>query len=227
MRIGTLRCRLESELLKLIVGFFVAVIIFQACSRTSEYTSNIKPATPATVVPDVRLVDGDERKRVVLTHTKGLVQERDKIEKISFYSAGRPVYSRPGIDAYISLPDNMLPLLRMKPIYFGDNWIFYETVKIMVDDSVVYERSFKRSDIVRDNSAGSVWETADFVAKEPEVAVLKAIAASKSATIRFSGDERRYDHEVTSKERRDIKKILDAYEKLSSDLVRKDPTTKA
>lgn len=208
---------------KIVLGFFAVIIILAAIGSLSSDVDDttISDAAPAARPPERELIAGDERKRVVSTVTKGLVEERDKMEKISFYSASKPVYSRSGIDAYVSLPDNTLPLLRMKPIYFGDNWIFYESIKIMVDDVIVYERAFKRSDIVRDNSAGSVWETADFVAKESELGVLKAIANSKSATIRFSGTERRHDHEVTSKERKNIRRILDAYEKLSSDLVRK------
>lgn len=214
-------------MIKLILGFFVIFIVVQACNRTSEYTENSSKATAAAAAPSAQLIAGDERKKVVSALTKELDLERDKVEKISFYSAKGNDRLKSRLEAYISLPDGALPLLRMKPIYFGDNWIFYESIKVMVDDSVIYERAFNRSDIVRDNSAGSVWETADFVAKESEIGVLRAIANSKAATIRFSGSERRHDHEVTAKERRDIKKILDAYEQLSNDLVRKVEKTAA
>lgn len=208
---------------KLLFGFIAAVVIIGACNRAPE-TGGGTPnsASPAAVnAPEQEIIVGEERAPIVKALTKSFDEERDKMEKVSFYTSKNQNYLSSRLVAYISLSDNYMPLLRVKPTYYGDDWVFFESVKVMADDVVIYDRLFKRSDVVRDNSGGSVWESADYLASDSELAMLKAIANSKTATIRFSGSERRHDHDITSKERKDINNMIDAYEKLREQLVRK------
>jgi len=208
-------------MVKFILGLiFIAMLASAIMSKisgdppTAEKRSSSPPA-------EVEIVTGPARAEIVSRVTKGLSLERDKIEKVSFYSAKSRTYLASRVEPYISLSDNMLPLLRMKATYFGDDWVFYDSIKIMVDDQVIYERGFRHSDVARNNSSGSVWETADYPANEDELRALAAIAKSKSATIRFSGDKRRRDHEITKKERQQIKQVLEAYAQLAEQLTSK------
>ena len=212
---------------KLILGLIFLTLVIGALTKSPENTKTppSEPFKVAHVAPEPLLIFGEERKPIVAAATKELRLNRDKIEKISFYLAKNPGLGKSRVEAYISLPDDMAPLLRMRTVYFGDDWVFYDSVKVMVDDNVVYERSFSRADVARDNSSGSVWETADFPADPRDLLVLHSIATAKSATIRFAGREHRHDHEITAKERKDIKRILDAYEQLRDNLVRKPETT--
>lgn len=192
-------------------------IALTACSRPTDPNAP-KPdmALPAAAPPQI--VVGEERRPIVDALTKNLVLERDKMEGISFYSTKNRDLLSSGLEAYISLPDTRLPLLRVKAQYFGRDWVFYDVIKVMADDVVVYERSFDHNDVHRDNSGGSVWETADYVAHDSDMDALKKIANAKSATIRFSGREHRDDHEISSAERKNLLEAISTYEKLTAQL---------
>lgn len=202
------------------------VIGLAACSRTPDGQGSTQTQAEAATVaapkpaPEPKIITGDQRKPIVAALTKGMDLERDKMEGISFYSAKGRSYLASGLEAYISLPDRSLPIFRVRPTYYGDTWVFYDTLKVMADDEIVYERTFAHGEVQHDNSGGSVWETADYVAREPDLVALKKIANSKSATIRFSGRERRDDHELTAKERKRLQEVIATYEQLTAQLQR-------
>ena len=208
---------------KFILGFIFIAILASTINSSLKGRSSDAAGTASPRPAEVKIVTGKERDEIVSREVKGLILERDKIEKVRFYSA-RPPKLTTKVDAYIALPDDKLPFLRMKTTYFGDDWVFYDSVKVMVDDQIIYEKNFRRSDIATNNSGGSVWEVADFVVDDAELRALTAIASAKSATIRFSGNERRHDHEITKKERRDIQRVLEVYSELSNQLASKVPS---
>lgn len=207
---------------KFILGFIFIAVLASMINSSLRGRASDAAVTASSRPAEVQIVTGKERDEIVAGAVKGLVLERDKIEKVSFYSAKLPRLAT-RVETYIALPDGKLPYARIKTIYFGDDWIFYDSIKVMVDDQVIYKNEFRRADVARNNSGGSVWEVADYLANDVELAALNAIANSKSATIRFSGAERRHDHEITKKERRDIQRVLEAYALLSSQLARKVP----
>lgn len=147
---------------------------------------------------------------------KGLEVQRDAMEKVSFYEAkGRNLLAS-SLSAYVAVGDASTPFLRVRSVYYGDDWVFYEKIKVMADDQVVYEKAFNRSQVTRDNSSGSVWETADFAGSDVDLAALQRIADSKTATIRFSGSERQHDHKITKKEKENIAAVLRGYNAIST-----------
>jgi hypothetical protein len=199
----------------------ILTVVLAGCGQASNSASNApKPGAAEAPAVTLQVVTGDERKKIVKALTAGLSEERDKMERVSFYSAKDIPFLDSSLDPYLSVHDTGLPILRMKATYFGSTWVFYDKVKIMADDVVVYDREFEHGRVHHNNSGGSVWETADFVAGAPEITALKLVANSKNATIRFAGSERREDHEITDKERKGIRSIVDAYEKLTSQLQR-------
>jgi len=218
----------RQDLFKFILGLIFVLSLAAAIKMTVFGTSAPEakslPAAPSPpLAAKVEIVTGPERQRIVSNATKGLVLNRDKMEKVSFYSTKNRNSRATKIECYIGLSDDELPFLRIRATYFGDDWIFFDSVKTMVDDIVVYGRKFQRPDIVRQNAGGSVWETADYVVGDDELGALIAIARGNSATMRFSGDQWRRDHEVTKNERRDIQRVLEVYAQLSNQLVRKAP----
>lgn len=212
---------------KFILGLITVAVLASMIMGSLQGRSADRAESIAAPAAPVRVVTGPERDEIVSRVTKGLVLERDKMEKVSFYSAKARNLTASRVESYIALRDSGLPILRMKTAYFGDDWIFYDSVKIMVDDSVIYGRDFRRTDIDRDNSSGKVWEVVDYVANDLELAALAAISKSKSATIRFSGDKRRHDHEITKKERAQIRQVLETYAKLTSQLSGEGPAVVA
>lgn len=211
--------RQKKSVSKATIAIVCAIGVFAVWSSARTGSTDPQPASSAAAAPaQQRIITGEERKPIVADLTKGLKADRDKMESITFYTSKGINYMSPWVDAYIALPDDRLPGLRMRARYYGENWVFFDSVKIMADDVVIYERSLNRSDISRDNSGGSVWETADYYAKDVDIAALKKIASAKSATILFSGRERRDDHAISAKERRAVQDVITAYEKLTSQL---------
>lgn len=222
----------KQDLLKFILGL-IFVLSLAALIKTTVFGGSAPEVEKPSVTPSppqankVEIVTGPEWQRIVSSATKGLVLNRDKMEKVSFYSTKTRNSRATRIECYIGLSDNEMPFLRIRATYFGEDWIFFDSVKAMVDDLVIYGRKFQRADVVRHNSGGSVWETADYVVGDNELGALIAIARGKSSTVRFSGNEWRRDHEVTKNERRDIQRVLEVYAQLSDQLARKAPKAPA
>lgn len=158
----------------------------------------------------------EERERLIVEQTKTLSGSRDKMSKISFFSAKDKNLLTTRLDPYIAVADMGSPVIRMREVYFGDDWVFVDKVRIMCDDEVIYERSFDHNEFVRNNSGGSVWETGDYVAREYEIAALRKILAAKETVVRFEGRERQRDHTVTKQEVKNLRAVLTAYDSLTS-----------
>lgn len=217
------------DLLKFILGL-IFVLSLAAVIKATIFAGGATETEGSTEAPfpplgaKVEIVTGPERHRIVSSATKGLIHNRDKVEKVSFYSTKTRNSRTTRVECYIGISDNQMPFIRIRATYFGDDWIFFDSVKVMVDDQIVYGRKFQRTGVVRHNAGGSVWETADYVVSDNELGALVAIARGKSATIRFASDQRRHDHDVTKKERQDIQRVLEVYAQLSSELTRKEAT---
>ena len=93
--------------------------------------------------------------------------------------------------------------------YTGDDWIFFKQVTILADGKK-YNKTFDYFNITHNNEAGSVWE----YISEDDIEMLRAIAKSKTAKVRYEGDD--YIHDITinnndKKIIKDVLKIYDAY----------------
>jgi hypothetical protein len=213
--------------LQKVVGAIVALVIV---ARMGTWETDSSPSTNAKIPSQVVAAEAvaanstpvkpsiteKERKKIIADATKSLVRQRDQMDRVTFYTASKDGHTQVG--AYLGIEDGDAPVLHMRTIYFGDRWVFYEKVKIMADDAIVFERNFSRSDIIRDNANGDVWEVADFVAGQGDLLALKIIARSKSATVRFEGDERRHDHKISLVEKTRLQSVLKAYDELQGRL---------
>jgi hypothetical protein len=214
--------------LQKVVGAIVALVIV---ARMGSWETDSSPSTnakipsrvvaaeavaanPAPVKPSIT---EKERKKIIADATKSLIRQRDQMEKITFYSPSKDVHQT-HVGAYLGIEDGGAPVLHMRTIYFGDRWVFFEKVKIMADDEIVFEKNFSRSDIVRDNADGDVWEVADFVPGQNDLLAIKKIVRAKSVMVRFEGDERRHDHKISTIEKTRLQSILKAYDELQGKL---------
>ena len=85
------------------------------------------------------------------------------------------------------------------------------TIKI---DGDTYSYTFDYFDMVRDNQGSKVWETADISVSDEDMKTLEKIANSKSAVVRFYGDEYYYDLTISATDKQGIANLLTAYEYL-------------
>jgi hypothetical protein len=195
-----------------------AIICILALSGCDKRPENIPASIPvaATAQAPKKTISKDEREKIIAQSTAGFTLERDKMEKVSFYTPQSHNVLGDRLYTYISIPDDRPALLRVVPFYYGDEWIFYDQIKVMADDNIVYEKQFNYDEVRRDNSSGHVWETADYFALEDDIAALRKIAAAAKVTIRFSGREHRQDYDLTKQEIRNIGLTLTAFDKLKS-----------
>lgn len=184
---------------------------------TGNPSSNLDPEKTAVAAPAPQL-SADERARILSNATKGLKVKRDQMEKVTFYSTQSGDAHKTQIAAYLGVVDGGSPYLRMKTVFVGDRWIFFDSIKIMADNEIVLEKTLPRSVITRDNEAGSVWEIADYSPQQEDIHALEKISNAESATIRFSGRDRIRDHKISSAEKAALRSILKAHHELEQRL---------
>ena len=141
--------------------------------------------------------------------------EEDSFEEISwYYPKSYPQYinKRSFVLPYMGSQGGKL-WLRLKFNYYGEDWIFYKEATIKIDGDT-YSYTFDYFDMVRDNHRSKVWETADISVSNEDIKTLEKIANSKSAVVRFYGDEYYYDLTISATDKQGIANLLTAYEYL-------------
>lgn len=139
--------------------------------------------------------------------------KKDKMEGITFYTdKSSPYYSNQnGFYLYIGKGKKGKPWLRWSIKYTADDWLFIKSFKIKADNET-FEKPYAKFD--SDHSGGKIWEWYDENLKPNELNFMKKIISSKSATIRLTGNKYYKDKTITSKQKRALQNILDAYEAL-------------
>lgn len=140
-------------------------------------------------------------------------KEYDKVQQISFYtSKQQPTYAdtRCFVLPYIGQDNSNNTWLRLRMHYTEDDWVFFDYVIFSVDG---YNTTISpnRSEIVRDNDGGVVWEYADIEA-DNYIDLLWKIANSKETIVRFQGSEYYFDYTIKDADKSAIRDVLTAYE---------------
>lgn len=129
-------------------------------------------------------------------------------------------YQHKNTPQYIDTRSYILPYLaktgdnwyvRVVYNYTGDDWVFFKTLTIVVDGHKYY-KFFNYRDITHDNEGGNVWEYIDQQASDDDIKMLRAIAKSKSAKVRYQGDDFSYDLTIKDGDKNIIKDTLKAYD---------------
>ena len=135
---------------------------------------------------------------------------KDEFNNTAYYRDKRtPYYSNINfIYPYIG-NENDRYWLRLKFQYAADDWLFIEKIMIKTDtkDYTLYGR------FERDNNS-DIWEWHDIAPDEGDIFMLRDIANSKKAMVRYQGSKYHADRTLTSKEKSIITKTLDIYDKL-------------
>ena len=188
---------------------------FNALSEDEKlFVANAGTLTAAREEYDTKLANFAE------PYLKRLKLEEDKVWGNKFYYAsGFPYY-----DAYgywgadvrsFALPymgtNGSSVWLRLVFNYTAYDWIFFETITIAVDGQRYFE-VFDYFDVTRDNDWNNIWEYVDVPVNSYEMDILRAIANSNEAIIRFEGDRYYDDVTITAADKKAISEMLLLYE---------------
>lgn len=157
-------------------------------------------------VEEQNKINEARRKKLI----SGFNEEKDEVENIAFYthkSFPKYVNSRSGIFPYVS-KSKSYQFLRIKLQYTADDWLFIEQVVISTDGER-FVKNFDHWDWKRDNGAGQIWEWIDLSSDDELRNVVEKIANSKTAIIRFIGQQYRKDIVVSAKDKKAIKDTLE------------------
>lgn len=124
---------------------------------------------------------------------------------------------------FIKGMDNMYALLTTVN-YMSDDWLFIKSFEVNVDGNIIFNSSDYTNGLKfdRDNSDGYIYETYqhivaysyDSTVDEAWLSMLREIANSQTATIRFQGAQYYDDFVVSEKDKQSIKDILDTWDLL-------------
>lgn len=190
------------------IALIAAAFSLSACDN--------KPASQAAAPVVKPALTEQQRTELIAKATNGMELSRDKMEKVSFYTPKTPLddWTKQPIGTYISIPDGSRAFFRIYPHYTGDSWIFFQKVKVMADDQIVYTKDFPYESMHHSNSGGYVYESADYAAKDDDIEAMRKIATAKSVTVRLSGKEHQEDFEMSKADQKRIASVLQAYDEL-------------
>lgn len=161
-----------------------------------------------------------EHKNKINKAVRSLRKKVDDMSSNTWYQdKSSPIYlNRSGFFVYMGTIENSSPWLRLKIQYFADDWLFIEKYIIKADDQIFTITEKEYNEIQTDNGDGNIWEWLDRKVSSQELIMLKKVSESKNAKIRFEGKQYRKDKIITSKQKKAIKNMLDAYEALGGKL---------
>lgn len=139
---------------------------------------------------------------------KGFNFDYDKFKKHYFIKAKSGYTDK--FYPYISVSSSGDLFMRLKVVYRGSSWVFFERIQLIIDgkDYFIPHKSESRQVV----SGGSVYESVDLTVDDEILEILKAVANAKSPIdIRFSG-EKSSDKTISLKEAEITKRVLDYYE---------------
>lgn len=142
----------------------------------------------------------------------------DDVQDMTFYYAKgitRYVNGPSQVMLYMAKPDKGSPSLHLRIRYSADEWLFVQSYTFKVDGKTFSVDPVGYDAVKRDNGSGEIWEWYTTSA-DAELELIKAIIASKSATLRYHGRTYVKDHTITGEEKRALQVMLDAYAVMQS-----------
>ena len=208
--------------LVVILGVLAAIIVPRA--YTPKATPNDVPSQvvmkqealskqqapdPAIVADLLRRQKAEEaaENRRIQAATKGLVVIYDKVQEVRWYGTTEWKQGWAGVFLYIGKEANVPPWLKLIFRNHDDRWVFAKKVLIKADESLftMVPTKWKRY------NDSSVYEEADFVVEKLEHSIIMKMVNARSLILRFEGDDRYRDLNVSASMKRNLQKILDAY----------------
>ncbi len=105
------------------------------------------------------------------------------------------------------------PEMHLVMSYSGDRWIFFDRIRILAEDEIIFDKKFSREEIARDHESGSVWELVNIKITDDIARMASKLGSAKQVTVRFSG-EKIFDYEMESEEIDNFAKLAEIYDEL-------------
>lgn len=143
-----------------------------------------------------------------------LKSKYDKVEQCTWYNCStKPKYinDRSYFLPYLRYNDDGSMRMRIRAVCVNDEWIFWDTYKFLIDGKT-YTKSFSYFQLERDVNTRNNWEYADYLCRDEDVALLRILANSDSAVIRFRGDAHQKDVTISAADKAAIRDLLAAYD---------------
>lgn len=175
---------------------------------------------------EIKELSTAEREKIISTavnslskkdeHGNFFIKSHDAFEKITFYLPNHDKYRSSKIESYIAISDSpkKSPDVRWNFIYSGSDWLYFNNVKILVDENLVYDQSHDDIFFDRSVTGDSILEQLDLSVSNSEFEVMKLMSSGKKVIIRYDGEHGYDDHEVTTSEKSNLRRILDAHKAL-------------
>jgi len=141
----------------------------------------------------------------------------DDMKGVTFYddpNNPRYINQRSGLFYYIAHRPGLSPVLRVRAIYKGSEWVFFHTIFVKVDDEI-FRFNFNYFNVERDNGYEGVWEWIDVPADgDWERLANRLKAGAKNVRIRFEGSRYYRERTMSAADITAVRRVLDAYEYL-------------
>ncbi len=98
--------------------------------------------------------------------------------------------------------------------YYADDWLFIENVQLLVDGEKM--SIYTSGEWERDHDSGKIWEYCDISLNDLTMDKLLIIANSNTARIRFNGSQYYKDKNITLKQKKALRDMLDIYDAITS-----------
>lgn len=148
-------------------------------------------------------------------------KEYDEFNDISFYNVKPYLRYYRNIHVYIGQSGKTYKVetnniwFRIEYTYLGDEWVFFDTIKIKTDENL-YTISLTNEEY-RDRYTdtlltGSVVEIINLKFTEKDIPMLKDIVNSKEVKIRYVGDKKIRDINLFDNDKKNLAKVLEIIE---------------
>ncbi len=162
----------------------------------------------------------DLQKRIA-SATNKMRKEIDEVQDITwYYDKTSPKYvNNNGFYLYIGTQKDMLPSLRLKLQYAGDDWLFIYEYILKADDKTFSIYATDTDKVKRDAVNGGVYEYLDIpIESYDQYHMIKTIISSQKTIVRYQGKQHIFDKTLTKQEKQALQNVLDAYKALGGDL---------
>jgi hypothetical protein len=158
-----------------------------------------------------------QEKERIARALRNMRTEVDEIKGVTWYydrSSPRFINSRSAIYAYMGREKGGMPSLRLKNIFVNEDWLFIRQYTIKADSQpyTIDPPQYGDGSVEQDNSGGDIWEWIDIPVQDRELEILRAIAGSRKAVIRYEGKQYYQDRTISNAEKQAIKNVLAAKE---------------
>lgn len=186
--------------------------------KEKEYVENSNVIEEAKVkIEELKKAEEErkiaEKEKELKNALAKLTKTEDKVSGITYYKPSTyPKYlnNKTHATPYLVVKDGKVRV-RMIFDFYGSTWIYWSEVIVAVDD-YRYKKDFGYFGVNREvDNSGDVVEYVDIQCGNEEIEMLSLIADSDETIVRFQGENHKKDLTLSSKDKKAIGQVMDAY----------------